>query len=601
MSANELWQSLAAPINKVDQGKAEDEGIISILLPELELDLTDDEIISLTKRWKTVWETGQQKIKSRREGNDAYWKGETGGLAMWWGDERPLADNKIFEALETFLPVATKKNPEPVVDAGPDEASQKLADDTRKMLIYQADVLRLKAKMKKGVRNWALYLTGIWKMGWDEVENNMEVSVIRPQKMILDPDACINEHCEYTGEFLGEYKEDSAETMIVRFPKKKDFIKDAARGELGTKLQYIEWWTNRYVFYTMGNEVLAKFKNPHWNYSEQKKSVDEIGMEMVEEVPGSNHFVQPKMPYIFMTVFDVGLHPWDETSLIEQNQRLQDIVNKRIMQIDRNATKTNGATLISGDHYDQEEAGAVVRGMWQGDAAWVPKGDVNRAVSLLTGPALPGFVYESLVDARQELMSIFGVTALTSQGLAGTDTVRGKIMARTADDSRIGGGITEVIEQVYDSIFNWMVQMMYVYYTEEHVASVMGEEAGMEYATIRNDMFTTKLLVSVKEGSLIPEDPLTKRNEAIDLWSAGAIDPITLFKRLGDPNPLKAAEQLFKWQRDPGALFGQPMTAAPAAPQGGGAPAPVQATNDTVAMAQEGAMQAADLSSVPIQ
>ena len=39
---------------------------------------------------------------------------------------------------------------------------------------------------------------------------------------------------------------------------------------------------------------------------------------------------------------------------------------------------------------------------------------------------------------------------LTSQGVAEQDTVRGKIMVNQADSSRIGGGITEYIEQLAD-------------------------------------------------------------------------------------------------------------------------------------------------------
>lgn len=56
------------------------------------------------------------------------------------------------------------------------------------------------------------------------------------------------------------------------------------------------------------------------------------------------------------------------------------------------------------------------------------------------------------------------------------------------------------------------------------------------------------LSVTVKEGSLIPKDPLTKRNEAIQLWGAGAIDPRTLFDRLEYSDPNESAKQLILWQ-----------------------------------------------------
>ena len=60
--------------------------------------------------------------------------------------------------------------------------------------------------------------------------------------------------------------------------------------------------------------------------------------------------------------------------------------------------------------------------------------------------------------------------------------------------------------------------MMYVYYDQEHYANVVGIDNQFEFSTIINtELFNTKLLVSVKEGSMIPKDPLLKRNEAIDL------------------------------------------------------------------------------------
>ena len=190
-------------------------------------------------------------------------------------------------------------------------------------------------------------------------------------------------------------------------------------------------------------------------------------------------------------------------------------------------------------------------------------------------------MFNQLVDTRNELRGIFGIQGSTPQGIEGDKTVRGKIITRGQDTSRIGGGIAEYLEQFYDQIYNWMVQMMYVYYDEDHSASVLGNEGAREMITIRNTDLNRKLTVSVKEGSLIPTDALTKRNEAVDLWSAGALDPITLFERLEFPNPREAAEKLIKFRLDPQSLFsdttGQPIQqpAQPGAVQPGETQQPI--------------------------
>ena len=89
--------------------------------------------------------------------------------------------------------------------------------------------------------------------------------------------------------------------------------------------------------------------------------------------------------------------------------------------------------------------------------------------------------------------------------------------------------------------------MMYVYYTEEHAFAIAGAKS-QELLKLKNTDFHTKLTVVVKDGSLIPKDPLTKRNEAMDLWAANAIAPIPLFTALDYPNPYESAKELVVWQ-----------------------------------------------------
>jgi hypothetical protein len=65
----------------------------------------------------------------------------------------------------------------------------------------------------------------------------------------------------------------------------------------------------------------------------------------------------------------------------------------------------------------------------------------------------------------------------------------------------------------------------------------------------------------------------------MDLWSAGAIDPISLYTSLDYPNPYESAKELLMWQLiqkgalPPQALFPDfqaPQTSVPLAPGGPG-------------------------------
>ena len=552
--------SLSDDINKIKT--SETDAVSSELLPELTLDMSDDELIALKRDWMKQWEPYAGIIAKKQEENENYWLGQQ--FATTQG-ARPLIDNLIFESLETFLPIATRPKADPLVESDNTEAGNAIADKVRKMLIYIADILSYNLKMKQVARFWAIYMLGVMKVGWSMKEDDITCVALRPQKLILDPKATI-ENCEYKGYYIGEYLEDMASDLVIRFPNKKQFILDKVHNKMATSVSYILWTTDEYVFWTLEDEVLAKNKNPHWNYETEQPlpadpytgqpPVGEDGQPQTQKVAGKNHFKNKKKPYIFLSIFNLGKHPHDDTNLIQQNLGLQDLINKRLSQIDKNADNANGGLVVSGDSFTQKQATEAGKALRNGGAIWVPTGNVNDAVKRDTGTPLPNFVYESLIDYRNELRNIFGTRGSTPQGTINEQTVRGKLAIKGQDQDRIGGGVSVYLEQFSDYVFNWFVQLMYVYYDEPHMAAVMGKERSQEYIQLVNSEFgQTKLLVGVKEGSMIPHDPVNKRNEAIDLWAAQGIDPITFFDRLEFPNPREAAKNLFLWKADPIALF----------------------------------------------
>lgn len=533
--------------------------------PELSLDTPDDVLLEQAKKWEAAWLQHYTKLKTKQDENERYWKGVHFREIDTYGDSRPVADNVLFEALETFLPIATKQNPEAVVIADNTVEGNALADKVQAMLNYLADNLSMRLQIKDAVRHWALFYVGVLKVGWSEREQEIALEVVRPQRMILEPDATIK-YGEYTGTYTGEYRKDTAENLILRFPKKKDFIEELANNKMGSMIQYIEWWTEEYVFWTLKNEVLAKAKNPHWNYEEEKETVDDYGQVSMEEVKGDNHFKNPKIPYVFMSVFNTGLHPHDDTNLMEQNLRLQDMINKRVKQIDQNADNTNGGAIVSGDHFTKEGAADVGEALRRGDTIFVPSGDVNAAYRRDMGAPLPQFVYQNLVDTRNELRGIFGIQGSTPGGIQQDKTVRGKMLSSSKDTDRIGGGISEYIEAASDLVFNWFVQLMMVYYDEPHIASIIGNEKAAEVVELMASDIDRALTVTVREGSMLPKDSFSKRQEAVELASAGLLDPITLYERLDFPNPREAAKRLVMYKLDPLSIF--PDIAPPQGPPG---------------------------------
>jgi len=544
------YYSLSADINKAPEGDSES---VFELLPELELSMSDEELIELSRDWQKSWEPYNKEISEQQLDNENYWLGKQFSVTK---EKRPLIDNLIFESLETFLPIATRAKVEPMVESDNTQEGIELAGKVQRMLSYLMDTLAYNLRLKQVTRYWALYMLGVMKVGWSMKENNITCRAIRPQKLILDPTATV-EDCDYTGYYIGERLEDMASDLVLRFPSKKEYITDKVKGKMGTTVEYIMWTTDDYVFWTHADQVLAKSKNPHWNYeSEQPGQMNEFGqMGQPTKVQGNNHFEYRKKPYIFLNYFNLGKRPHDDTNLIQQNLPLQDSINKRLKQMDKNADHANGGLAVSGDSFTEEQARSAAKAKRDGGVIWVPTGPVTNAVVNLQGEQLPSFVYESLVDYRNELRNIFGVRGSTAQGTIQDKTVRGKMQIKGQDTDRIGGGIANSLEEFSDCVLNWFVQLMYVYYDEPHYAMVLGKAQAQEYIQLSSADFTSKLLIGVKEGSMIPKDPQSQRLEAMELWAQKAIDPITFFDRLEFPDPKESAKNLYLWLSDPIQLF----------------------------------------------
>lgn len=545
--------NIFSSINKAE-GVSENQNPTPI--DEYESTLSEQEILDLVGQWKSNY---------RKYYLDGVESSQTLSFEYWIGKQRMdeadqvqgaslLVDNKLFEAIETFIPIATRANPDPLVQADPSEIGQKLAKDIKNILVHEADRLKLRMTLKGQLRDWIICRLGLVKLGYDLHTNQNTIEKINPKRWMGDPDGHW-EHGRFTGVWQAEKKKGTADKLSKMFPKAKEQIMMKAGEKMGTKLEYIEWWyRNRDVFYTMDDTVLGKFKNPHWNYDlpEAEAELDDAGNVLKpaqDFVEGKNHFKEPQAPYVGLAIFTTGIQPHDETSLILQNASIQDRINKILRQIDKNIEGMNNGLVVNNE-FTAEQASQAASALRRGTAIRAPSNDVRNAVMRFPPNGLPADVFKTLEDLRNELRNVFGTSGSTPEGVESQNTVRGKILVNQLDASRIGGGITEYLEQVADAIYNWFIQLMYVHWTDTHYVVAAGQVDGTEMIQIKNtDLLLLKSLdVTVKEGSLIPKDPLTQRNEAIDLWSANAIDPITFYKRLDYADPVNAAQQLIIWQ-----------------------------------------------------
>lgn len=562
-------ESLFSGFNKLAKTEGDDtSGVVGEREPLLDLDVDDSVLLERARSWRDLYGKylTENDIKNRQEDNYDYWKGKQKGSI---GILSRGTDNLIFESEETFLPIVCRQNPDPFCEHDNTDEGVWFAKKTTDILKRKADENRLKSKIRQAVRLWNLDLIGIFKMGWDEVKNDMLFQVIDPKKIILDPSGNFDGG-QFTGKFIGEKRTETADKLVEMFPERADDIQALAGGQMGTIFEFTEWWTDDMLFWQLGNIILDKKKNPYWNGSSEETTIDKYGVESTEETEGVNHFASPVMPYSFISVFNTGRYPHDDTTLIEQVKPLQDIVNKRLRQIDKNADEANNSWVFNKD-FSQDQAKEALDSLRAGGAIIATTDRINDSVHRVVAPELARYVYEDMIDKREQIYNIMGIRGSTAQGVISEETVRGKIQLKGQDTDRLSL-IVEQIEQAVDHLYNLALQTIYVFYTPENLVRFLGEVDANRYYQILKTPPSRRLTVSVKEGSMVPHDELTKRNEAMDLWAAGAIDPETFFERLGFPDPQGQAQKLLMFKTNPQALMGQ-APAAPAAPATPAAPA----------------------------
>lgn len=411
------------------------------------------------------------------------------------------------------------------------------------------------------VRQWSMNLLGVLKPGIDPRVGDVAIDNRRIQDYVFDPDGFVDAYGDFSSWF-GERITVTAEKLIEEFPEHEAYILEQCDNHLGTECTYTEWWPNdEYCFYTFKNKVLDKHKNQFFKYAEPLRDV--LGTEITNPEDGQpqmtqprNHFAYPKKPGIFLSVFSLQEHPHDITSLVEQNIPNQNLISKRTEQIDFNVSASNNGYAFSEDNFNQETGKQASNARRKGNPILIPSGGpIDKAIMPLPAQELPAAVFTELEINKNNLRTSWGIQGITAEPQDEDQTARGMILNQAHDTSRIGGGIGEAIEQVADNVFNWLTQLYYVFYDEQHFAAVMGNAKAVEYVTLSNTELNRQLIVSVSPDSMKPKDEITNINLAQALFDKGAIGPKTLLKMVDFPDVDESAADGVLYRLDPMSYF----------------------------------------------
>ncbi len=551
----EVSDLVESEVNKNNNDQTSPEGLASSRYGVLTLDMSDEELILLKTEWEKEYAPYESKIRKIAEKNKESYLGKREN-GQWIAGEDTIAANLQFEAEETFLPAALAKNPEPVVFADNTDQGNIVSGAVKTMLQYHTIQLALRRKLKRVVRQWSIYHLGVLKHGWNEKIGDISTEKRKIQDLVFDKHGYVDEFGHFVG-YLGERITIPAEDLIEMFPKEKTYITLCVDGKLGTKVTYTEWWTDEYCFVTFKDKVLDKHKNQYFNYEEatvdpvtSEPLLDDMGQPLMSQE--RNHFAFPKKPYTFLSEYSLQEQPHDITGLIEQNIPNQNLIRKRVEQIDYNISASNNGYAYSEENFNEQTAKQASEARAKGQPILIPEGGpADQAIIPLTAQSLPTDAFNELQNNKEALRSSWGVSGILATPQDEDQTARGMILNQSHDTSRIGGGIGEAVEQVAETTFNWWTQLYYVFYDEQHFAAIMGRMQAVEYEIISSKDLDRQLVVTVSPDSMRPKDDITNINLAQNLFDKGAIGPKTLLKMLDFPDPDEAAADGVLYRADP--------------------------------------------------
>lgn len=278
-----------------------------------------------------------------------------------------------------------------------------------------------------------------------------------------------------------------------------------------------------------------------------------------------NHFDYPRKPYIFATILNNENTPIGQTDFITQAAPLQEGVDRRKQDIDENASLVNGTIKVDSNSMSKADAQKLrfeARGVIWGK-------NVSTGVSREMGQPLPAFVYEDMVDSRNEIDSIMGASSAFRGEREGTETKGGRLAL--IDQSYLAlNELVQVVDYCSYELFNWFYQLAKVRYTEHHEAKLLGKDNAVKAFTLMQDDFEDGTELKIIAGKTLPEDRQFRYEQAQTDFQKGALGLTDYLEIAGYDSPTKKAKNTVTYQMNPPLAVGMtPEEIQQVAPQKG--------------------------------
>ena len=218
-----VQQLVGSKLNKSINGALSmEEGAESERKDELDIDLTNEELIDLARKIEIEYAPYEALVNIRQKANLTYYLGKQKSGSPQATEGTVVSDNEIFQATETLLLLpcfSQAKNPEPVVSC---RRYQKKEISFRLTLKSCSSITPISFQCVPSltfmVRKWMADFLAVIKHGWDREIGDIIDDVRDVKNFIFDPNGYVDVYGNFVG-ILGERIKSTAQELCDEFPK----------------------------------------------------------------------------------------------------------------------------------------------------------------------------------------------------------------------------------------------------------------------------------------------------------------------------------------------------------------------------------------------
>lgn len=540
--------------NIIDQ-----DGVIDQFSP-ISLDISDEKLIeNINQRIddsKNYYNdaTGFNLEENRAEALRMY-LGIQADSADFYEQEEPYIENQIRRAVDSIVAYATARTPQSVCVPGQDTPqARKFATNLEKAHNAHSVAFDLRGMLEIVVRSWILNKEGdiLLEFDPDHGEHGEIIPKFIPcDEIVYDKNARFNENPS----FITIYEKRTVEYLIYTYPEKRQKIFESVGIKMGD---------------TLDGEHMAQemvIKKTWFTYYADGKSKEGVCVHFndvmlgkwqdINWLEGRKNFLQaPMKPIITLNVINDGKHLIDFSSPLEDGIRMQKLLNARGRQINMNAARSNGTTVVDGKGSGLKKEDVED---WTGgpnERIYLKKkmadAKIQDVIYQIPGNDVKPFIINAQTDIRNQLGEVMSVPIdQTGNDLSGDDPTLGQTLLKKTNDNARQDMIVRALDRFLYKYFNMLTQMMFVWYDEDHFFPWLDEDGSFERIVIKRYYFDEGMQVSVKGQSTIAFDKNREQAMMIHFVDKGMMSNLDAYRIAGFENYQKLYDNWAKQQKSP--------------------------------------------------